>query len=366
MKFLKILVLIITLSLSPARIALGELPLANLSAEALRELLSASQRQIRSLRVVYRSGGGVPSVSRPQGAYLHRILEVKSPSYLYHRSAHGHQNLNWDEDPLQQVNILTDERLINYYPVNRVYRQYDVSPEEAPPGTLGDDLFLHATGLWVMDMRESPRPHGLPYMLSELALSTSHSRVRRHQEMVGGRWCHVLEASGRDVLWIDVECGASLVARELYDPVSGSLMKRFELDGHRRAKQEIWIPTRIRNIQYDYTAPTPEGRRRIVVDSTTEVLDYGVNDTPDERFEFHATPGTLALTGDDSRDLPKQISPGGLDLLDFHAKFISKQHLEYKTVSAKIAIVLFSFVVAVILGFARTAKDPNRSTVSNR
>ncbi len=287
-------------------------PGATLSAPELRAKLSECLQRIRSFRVVYRSYGYDPE-RFPAGTYLHRVVVAKAPYSLYHVSAHGHDALDWHDDYYQQRAYITRDHLYNEFPVNRSYFDHEMKPSEGLPGTLPGEFFFLATGIWPLTAREPPRPDGRPYMLSEVAASEEYSIVRPRQELVDGRWCHVLERPGYDRLWIDAERGCALLARETHSQLNGAMVQRIELGDHQEIKPGIWMPKTMRNVQYDWLCPDEAGRKRIVLDGTFRILEIGVNDVEDEIFQFDPQAGALL---DNGVNRPRQVREGGLDHLD--------------------------------------------------
>jgi hypothetical protein len=290
------------------------------TANELRARLLEAQRSIKGLRVVYRCYD-YDAEKYPRGSYLYRIIAVRSPHDLYHVSCHGHDRLDWRDDPFQQRAIVTKDRLDNEYYVNRVYFESRIRPEEGLPGSLPNEFFFIATGLWPLEGRQPPRPDGRAYVLREVAASADYSRVRTLQEEVDGRWCHVLEFPGYDRLWIDVEHGCALLARETHSQSTGALVQRIELGGHREVAPGIWMPARMRNIQFDHTSPNEEGRRRIYRDATHEILDVEVNRVEEGLFTFRPRPGSMRWTHEESLT---QVQPDGLDHLDELARWVGR------------------------------------------
>src|SRR5262249_47441398 len=143
----------------------------------LRARLLEAQREVHSLYVVYRAEGYDPQ-RFPQGAYLHRVVAAKSPCLLDHVSAHGHDRLDWHDDFYQQRAHVTADRLDTEFPVNRVYAEYPLRPDEGLPGSLPQEFFFLATGLWPLEGRPPPRPDGRPYVLREVAAAKEYSVVR--------------------------------------------------------------------------------------------------------------------------------------------------------------------------------------------
>jgi hypothetical protein len=294
-------------------------PAAEYSAEGLRAGILEAQRSIKGLRVAYRSYDYDPR-RYPRGSYSHRIVAARSPGDLYHVSAHGHDRLDWRDDPFQQRATISGQHLYNEFYINRVFFDYDVRPEDGLPGSLSSEFFFLATGIWPLEGLRPPRPDGRAFVLREVAASPDYSAVRPEQEMVGGRWCHVLEYPGYDRLWLDAGRGFALLARETHSVRTGALVQRVELGGHREVSRGIWMPRTMRNIQYDHNARTEEGRRRVYLDATHDVTEVEVNDQVDSRlFAFHPRPGSMRT--DPGKPLV-QVRPGGLDHLDDLARLI--------------------------------------------
>jgi hypothetical protein len=297
-----------------------EAPKAEFSAKELRAKLLQSQVKIKSFRVVYRMSDYDPS-QFAKGTYLHRIVALKFPDKLYHDSAHGTDDLDWQDDPHRQRVYLTATHLYCEFPVNRTFFEREVEAREGLPGTLSKELFFFATGIWPLEGLRPPHLDSLPSMLRELAVSPEYSTVRDRQERIDGRWCHVLEYAGRDRLWLDAERECALLARETLSRANGALAQRIELWNHRMVAPGIWMPTMIRNIQFDYNAKTEEGRRRKIRYATNTILEIDVNRVNDDLFRFRPPPGALQL----DRDRPAlQIRPGGLDHLDRLSQWVRR------------------------------------------
>jgi hypothetical protein len=292
-------------------------PRAVYTAGQLRAALALGQERIRSLRVVYRSYDYDPA-KYPKGTYLHREVEARAPYDFCHVSAHGHDHLDWQDDPLQQHAYVTKGHAINEYSINRVFGENDVRPEEGLPGSLPQEFFFAATGIWPHTGWRPPRPEGRAYVLSEVATEREYQVVRPVQELVDGRWCHVLERPGLDRLWLDVERGCTLLARESSLKLGGTLVQRIELGGHRQVAAGVWLPGWMRNIQFDYNAPTEEGRRRAYRDTRHVVIEAWAN-RETNLPTFHRRPGELRFGAEGT---PTQVVPGGQDHLDDLAQWI--------------------------------------------
>jgi hypothetical protein len=312
--------LLLTLVLTqapPTATSANERPRATYTAQQLRRGLLGTAGKIKSLHVIYRSDD-YDAEHFPKGAYLYREIIAKSPGSLHHVSAHGHAKLAWEDDPLQQSAYVTDDHWFNEFPVNREYRDAHIDPKDELPGTLPNEAFFLATGIWPFDGRPAPRLLGRPYVLRDVAKAEEFSVVRPQQELVDGRWCHVLEWPGKDHLWLDTERGFVLLAREMFVGKWGALGQRFELAGYHEVGSGIWMPTSIQNIRLDCEAPTEEGRRRKLLNARLDVLRADVGPVDDSVFAFRPRPGSLRMTGPNTI----QAQPGGLDQLDYVARWV--------------------------------------------
>jgi hypothetical protein len=122
--------------------------------------------------------------------------------------------------------------------------------------------------------------------------------------------------------WIDTNRGFTLMGRETHSAPDGALFRRIQLSGQRELALGIWLPTRIRIIQYDSAAQTEQARSREVRDTTLSVLHAAVNDVDDSVFEFHPPPGALLMR---AFGPPVQIRAEGLDHLDNLARWIQNR-----------------------------------------
>jgi hypothetical protein len=298
-------------------------PAAWLSAAVRAEVLRAQQK-VHSIYVVYRSDMSSRGPPYPPGSYLHRVVAAKAPCLLLHISTHGHARLDWSDDPLQQRCYVTADHWYVENRVNRTYFEGALRPGDPLPGSMPDEFFFLATGLWPLDGRPAPRREGKePFMLCEVAASAAYV-VRPTQERVGERWCHVLERPGVDCLWLDAERGFTLLARECHQVPGGAARQRFELSGQHEVAPGIWLPAAIRNIHYEAEPDSPGGTERKVKDALLQVLEARVNDVEDDLFVFCPPPGALRL---DTAG-PAQTEPGGHDHLDALAHWAEVNCLE--------------------------------------
>jgi hypothetical protein len=110
---------------------------------------------------------------------------------------------------------------------------------------------------------------------------------------------------------------------------------RYELSGHQEAAPGLWIPRKLRNIQFDFSAQTEEGRKRHVIDGFFEVEEMEVNTLTEADFDFTPPPGAL-LTYDarePNAEYPYQSVPGGEEMLDRIADWVRAMYPPRKTTS---------------------------------
>jgi hypothetical protein len=283
---------------------------STITLKRLQSELRESQLRIHSVSVAYRSSGY--SKDYPNGSYVYQKLVAKAPSSVLRISAHGHNALDWRDDPLQQWGYITQKQFYNYNPVNKTYKYADIKENSPLPNKMTTSFFFMSTGIWPLDSRPPYRPGGRPYTLREVAESSEY-HLRPRLEKVGNYWCHVLEHGQGDRLWIDTERDCALLARESDDLNNGYLMQRYELVGHREITDGVWLPDHIRTIQYDSTAGTAEGRKRKIKDGVITLSEVQVNNVDDQVFEFGPPPGSLRI-GQHVR--PIQTQPLGTIHLD--------------------------------------------------
>jgi hypothetical protein len=278
-------------------------PDAIYSVENVKNELLKSANKIDSLHVTYRSEY-YTNPNAPKGTYLYRRIFTKKPYFLNHTNSHPCDAFTWDKDPLLQQAFIQKNIGYNIFPFNNTYFVLKLSSDDGLPGTLPEEFFFNATGIWIMNQRKAPRWGDIPVALCDVANDSRYDLVRPQQEKIDGHWCHVLCYPNHDSLWIDMERGAVILARETFHPETGTLMQRYELSNHREAASDIWIPQKLRNIQYDFASQTEEGRKRKVIDGFFDVDKIEVNTLTESDFDF--TPPRGALLVYDAREPDKQ------------------------------------------------------------
>jgi hypothetical protein len=299
-----------------------------LSTLALKQCLADAQARIWAWEIEYESARTDDSGS-PAERYVHRIVAAKAPDRFFHWSAHGTPWLDWRDDLYQQRLTVAARRIVSERPLDRLFIEKAVRPDEPLPGTAPNEFLLVALGWWPLAERPSPvLVDTLSAALSAVARSPRYE-ARRHREHVCGRWCHVLECPGRDQLWLDVDRGCALIARQItYD--RPAQIHRVELADFRELVPGIWAPFTLRNLHYARNADGTKGR--MLLDAKLSVLQIRLNEAVDDaRFRFQPLPGSVGqIVGETPM---RQVVAGGEDYLDEVVEWIPRYqpHLGVQT-----------------------------------
>jgi hypothetical protein len=276
----------------------------------LRQRLLEANARIRAWYVEYES---IEELAAGEAAksYLHRVVAAKAPDRFFLWNAHGSPELDWREDPDQQRLHLIASTAIAEQPFHRSIRTWPWPGEATVPGTAQREFLCVALGWWPFEKRAPPTPGDLPTVLPAVARSLDYV-VNPQQEMVDGRWCHILEYPGRDKLWVDCERNCAILAREAFDE-KGRLRGRIEARGLYEVGSGIWGPREFRNIIFDPDIPNGQGAGIAkTLDALMRVLDIRVNEqVSDELFRFEPLPGSIQT----EKEIIKQEFPGATNYL---------------------------------------------------
>jgi hypothetical protein len=319
-------VALVAICLPSAGMAAEHRPAA-LTTEELCQRLVDCHARIRAWYVEYESSRELSAVNP---AYLHRVVAAKAPDRFFHWSAHGTAELDWREDPYQQRLILTPGMAASERPLYRQFRLLSLAPNAPLPGTSPMEFLFTTLGWWPFEKRPPPLlAADVPRVLPAIARSPKYV-VNSRQELVRGRWCHILEYPGHDRLWLDCDHGCAIMAREVFDPKKGVLLQRTESSGHREIQPGIWVPFEFRNMLFDAAAPEPQEVRGIkTLDATLKVLKVRLNEqVEDDFFHFEPLPGSIEITED---NLVKREVPGATDYLNEVVDWI-RRHVRFSAI----------------------------------
>ena len=322
---------------------------ATLTTDELKQRLLEAHRRVRAWYIEYESSRELMENGQEE-SYLRRVVAAEVPDLYFHWNAHGIPGLEWQEDPLQQRFIMGSGFIVADRPPQRSYTFLTSAPDDPLPGTAPFEFLFVALGWWPFEKRPSPTLFdGAPAVLPAIVASEEY-RVHPEQELVGQRWCHILEYPGRDKLWLDCERGCAILIREMYGPDPGRLFQRIEASGHREVQPGIWVPARFRN-----TVPGAlDPKDKEIVDSILDVVNVRLNeDVDNDLFRFEPLPGSIELTVDGT---VRQEAAGCEDYLNEVVDWMQRNDLVWTAPTGNsgsvLALVEYSLLAAGTVALA--------------
>jgi hypothetical protein len=230
---------------------------------------------------------------RPAGAYTRRLVAACRPGFFFRDNGHGHDRMRISEDPYRKILLVTPTEATLLETLNRVLYEADMKHSGPAPDNIGIDLIFRALCWWPFANWSPPEFYGRPWSMSSLLKGGAYS-LRPQQEAVESRPCYVLEVKDTDVIWVDCERPRCVLRRDIYNPATRSVQSRFEMTDYREAGDGIWLPGRLRNLQFDSNAHTPSLRARVVIDAKFLIHDIKVNGAVEPgTFRLDLEPGTV-------------------------------------------------------------------------
>jgi hypothetical protein len=277
---------------------------AHYDVREIQRRLGALSQKVTSFHVIYES---LPAADQMR-KFVHREITMAAPAFYEHWSAHGTSLYRPGDDPFQQRLQIQDTVGLCEYVSNRAYFRLDVRPHEQLPGSAPQELFFFAVGWWPLSAFKAPEPlPGMAEVLKDVAASNKYI-LHPEQFPIGDRWCHVLEHPGTDRLWLDVERGCAILARERLDPVTHGVVQRIDVTSLFQVAAGLWAPRQFRNRVFD----RDDGSGK--VDAQIVVRQLEVNfPPPTNKIAFKSRPGVIEILATDHFE---QRVPGGEDLLD--------------------------------------------------
>ncbi|MCI0599433.1 MAG: trypsin-like peptidase domain-containing protein [Beijerinckiaceae bacterium] len=135
--------------------------------------------------------------------------------------------------------------------------------------------------------------NNLPRLLKEKA---AHYEVRPQLQPIDGYPCHVVERTGKDVLWIDAARGFIVRRRNVYQP-SGALLYEMKASGFRKKAPGIWLPENQTMLAYFLDSAQKELRGKVARIVTNTLLEARFNDLEDSFFAIPETDEPLKQRG---------------------------------------------------------------------
>lgn len=158
--------------------------------------------------------------------------------------------------------------VVNVFPINKFFVRSQQDQKRGLPGTLQGELLFAATGIWLFDDYDPPRPLGHEHMLVDMCRSNDWN-VDSDFETIRGSHCQVLRHSqGNDSIWIDPAKGYCVTKRVLGPDERPTVV--LELGGHREVGRGVWLPGWISNRQFDVAG-------NVVMDAIATILSREVN-----------------------------------------------------------------------------------------
>jgi hypothetical protein len=349
-------VLMASLSCVRDSLALADGLAVQYSSDELRERLGNLNDRLWAWSIEYQAASGdLPT-------YTHRTLAARFPDDCFYRGAKGRVTFDWRSDCIdsawmndafQDIVWVSNGQGLWEEPKSRVFKQFGLGKNEPLPKKIRNELMFLALGWWPFEKRPPPtRPGGLPYVLRELASCLDY-RVRDRQELRNDRWCHVLERSGYDSLWLDVERGCTLIAREVYSPGSESLVQRFEMSRHVEIYPDIWVPKRMTNAIYRDATSKSE---KPVIESQIEIIAVRINEQVDDAMFAPRSPLPGALQITDNREY-RQIAKGGFDYMDELALWALRHDVRVRNRSLRSEGEYGIIITAIALAVLRISRS---------
>ena len=297
--------------------ACGQSKSAKCTVDELLEGLRAVDEKAQSWYIEYESDEQ-NHPGAPPGGRLYRVVAAIAPDRYYHYSAKHTDEYSWHEDPLRQRLIINGACVVSERPFDRMFRIRRLNPKDGLPGTAPEEFLFMALGWWPLREWAPPKrlPNG-PCVLRDVVHSGGYA-VREAQELVGDRWCHVLE-SDYDRLWADSARRGVLLRREVLDPENGAVLQRIEMRDHAEVSTGIWVPMTFVNAVFG----EPHTSSDDTTESTLRVVAVKVNEPlPNGLFEYKPRPGSIQFHADGHVE---QAVPAGTEHLDDIANWI-KMH----------------------------------------
>jgi hypothetical protein len=136
-------------------------------------------------------------------------------------------------------------------------------------------------------------------------------RVRPQTERVDGAACHVLERTGKDVLWVDPARNFA-VRRRLYYQSPGVLLFESRNSDYRAVGGGLWLPFKQVLVRYNLSTAPPEIRGKVRSVSTNVVREARLGGVADGLFSVPVMEeGTVRdlVRGVTYRKFPKGADP---------------------------------------------------------
>jgi hypothetical protein len=247
-----------------------------------------------------------------------RRVAASTPGAFFRDNAHWAGRLAWEDDPLRKQLLVTAVRSVSYGPADRAFFELQGLPNELL-NLVRDEFLVHALVWWPFEKESPPDLLGIPWTADSL-FAKHRCTIRKGSQTEDGLSVRVVDVEGVGTFWIAPELGPAIVSWVAYQPGTSIEVERIELGGWRRCHDDIWMPSRMRNIQYDFRASTPALRRSKVADAFFRIEDVQVNDEVPEQFRFDIPAGAVRTMAKNGRSEVAEVYP---DESDFAATLLN-------------------------------------------
>ncbi|MGH9550759.1 MAG: hypothetical protein ACRD3W_15365, partial [Terriglobales bacterium] len=282
--------------------------LSELDAASIKKVLLERDKNLYAIALQYREVGRRGTSFSAPGEYIRRAVAARSRDLFMRDNGHGHDELHWQDDPFRKTLVIGPDGWKVFSHVNRIVD--DGHPfggrfpaRESVYALVGQELVFRLLCWWPYEEWTPPDLYGRSISMKKLFEDWRYA-LRADLEIVDGHNCVVMEIPGVDAFYLDSAVPSCTLRRDLWNTETASVASRFEYGEYKRYGADIWLPGRIRNVQFDANAHTATLRQRRVVDSTFVFSNILVNDEVDAgNFQLELPPGTVRnATVEESRE----------------------------------------------------------------
>lgn len=170
--------------------------------------------------------------------------------------------------------------------------------------------------------------------------------VRDSPELIDGAMCEVLEADGRDIVWIDPMIGGAIRRRERFESgADGSPRRRetIELKDYTETTSGIWVPLKAEFTRFGLKSDSAKLRDQPVMKEILTVSEVKVNSLTKDDFAVAVKPGMRVFTREGDFRVPgndEEVLNDFAQILVKAGSSVQSPHRIWLIVAANIAVVL--------------------------
>lgn len=337
-------------------------------AAELVELLKSRDSMLKSVALVYRQKfkGDRDGVTN---GYVRRFIAAKAPRSFYRDNSHGHARLDWRQDPLRKILLISPDEIMVFDKLNRIILNPTIAIDHsAAPATVQRELLFRVLCWWPYADWDPPTVFGRPWSMTSLMASGEYV-LRSHSEVWRNGECIVLEVPGVDELWIDASPPHCILRRDIFNNETGALAVRFEYRDYFQYNDTLWFFRTFRNQQFDSYAQPEKSQRRTVIDGVFEIKNLRANESVrDDDFSFLMAPGTVRRTVREGMEIFERVNAGQSDHVQSLKEWAASS-FERKDQAGNLGVIglwcFCGFSTGILAGFTVFYKRPNRRTIGD-